>query len=116
MAQRGALAIYTEEGKRQAQESVQAYLETAGLIRQGLSRAGLTAYGGENAPYVWAKTPEGMGSWDFFDLLLDKAGVIVTPGSGFGRQGEGWFRLTSFTDRERTAEAMQRIETCLNGH
>ena len=115
MAQRGALALYSEEGKKQAQESVRAYLETAGLIRQGLSRAGLTAYGGENAPYVWAKTPDGIGSWDFFDLLLDKAGVIVTPGSGFGREGEGWFRITSFNDRARTAEAMERIKTCLNG-
>ena len=85
------------------------------LSRQGLSRAGLTAYGGENAPYVWAKTPDGIGSWDFFDLLLDKAGVIVTPGSGFGREGEGWFRITSFNDRARTAEAMERIKTCLNG-
>ena len=107
--------LRTEEGKKQAQESVRAYLETAGLIRQGLSHAGLTAYGGENAPYVWAKTPDGIGSWDFFDLLLDKAGVIVTPGSGFGREGEGWFRITSFNDRARTAEAMERIKTCLNG-
>ena len=116
LSQRAALALYTEEGRAQAQESVQAYLDTAALIRQGLERAGLKAFGGENAPYVWAKTPDGMDSWAFFDFLLREAEVIVTPGSGFGRNGEGWFRLTSFTDRTRTAEAMERIEHCLNGH
>ena len=116
LSQRAALALYTKEGRAQAQESVQAYLDTATLIRQGLERAGLKAYGGENAPYVWAKTPDGMDSWAFFDFLLQEAEVIVTPGSGFGRNGEGWFRLTSFTDRERTAEAMDRIQHCLHGH
>ena len=116
LSQRAALALYTEEGRAQAQESVQAYLDTATLIRRGLERAGLKAYGGENAPYVWAKTPDGMDSWAFFDFLLREAEVIVTPGSGFGRNGEGWFRLTSFTDRERTAEAMDRIQHCLHGH
>lgn len=116
LSQRAALALYTEEGRAQAQESVQAYLDTATLIRRGLERAGLKAYGGENAPYVWAKTPDGMDSWALFDFLLREAEVIVTPGSGFGRNGEGWFRLTSFTDRERTAEAMDRIQHCLHGH
>ena len=116
LSQRAALALYTEEGRAQARESVQAYLDTATLIRRGLERAGLKAYGGENAPYVWAKTPDGMDSWAFFDFLLREAEVIVTPGSGFGRNGEGWFRLTSFTDRERTAEAMDRIQHCLHGH
>ena len=116
LSQRAALALYTEEGRAQARESVQAYLDTAMLIRQGLERAGLKAFGGENAPYVWAKTPDGMDSWAFFDFLLREAEVIVTPGSGFGRNGEGWFRLTSFTDREQTAEAMDRIQHCLHGH
>ena len=115
LSQRGALALYSETGRRQARESVQAYLDTAALIRAGLGRAGVKAYGGENAPYVWAQAPDGMDSWDFFDFLLREAGVVVTPGSGFGRNGEGWFRITSFTDRERTAEAMERMEHCMHG-
>ena len=115
ISQRGALALYTEEGHRQASENVHTYLGTAALIREGLERAGVTAYGGENAPYVWARTPEGMTSWECFDLLLARAGVIITPGSGFGSQGEGWFRITSFNDRARTAEAMERIKNCLDG-
>ena len=115
ISQRGALAVYSDAGRRQAQESIDYYLGNARIILDGMKRAGLKASGGENAPYVWAMTPDGLGSWDFFDILLHKAGVVVTPGTGFGHAGEGHFRLTSFADRDRTEEAMDRITDCVNG-
>ena len=109
ISQRGALAIYSEEGRSETQESIRYYLDTARMIREGLAAAGIRAHGGENAPYVWARTPDGMDDWAFFDLLLREAEVVVTPGSGFGPGGKGCFRLTSFTGKERTAEAMERL-------
>lgn len=115
ISQRGALAVYSEAGRRQAEENIRYYLETARIILEGLGRAGLTASGGENAPYVWARTPEGMDSWKFFDLLLEKAGVVVTPGTGFGASGRNCFRITSFAGKEKTAEAMERLEDCIHG-
>ena len=78
-----------------------------------MQEIGLNPQGGENAPYIWAQTPSGMDSWDFFDLLLEKAQVVVTPGSGFGPAGQGYFRITSFADRQRTIEAMQRIKNVI---
>ncbi len=113
ISQRGALAIYTEEGRAQIRETIDYYLETARIIRKSMEEAGLEPQGGENAPYIWAKTPKGMTSWQFFDELLNKAAVVVTPGSGFGPAGEGYFRITSFADRDRTIEAMQRIKNIL---
>ena len=107
--QRGAAAIYTPEGRAQTRESIDYYLNNAKVIREGLSRAGLSASGGVNAPYIWLKTPDGMGSWDFFDLVLDKANVATTPGSGFGPSGEGYVRLTAFGGAEATREAVERI-------
>ena len=77
---------------------------------EALDSIGIWYTGGKNAPYIWLKCPDGMGSWEFFDLLLEKANVVGTPGSGFGKNGEGWFRLTAFGDRERTKEAMERIK------
>lgn len=115
VSQRGAYAVYTPEGREQTRESIRYYLGNAAIIREGLRRAGLRASGGENAPYVWAQTPDGMDDWEFFDALLKKAGIVVTPGSGFGQAGRGYFRLTSFADRERTIEAMDRMEHCING-
>jgi len=115
ISQRGALALYSEEGRRQAQENIRYYLDTAALIRQSLGKVGIKASGGVNAPYVWAQTPDGMDSWDFFDLMLNKAGVVVTPGTGFGKSGKTCFRLTSFCGKERSAEAMERIENCIYG-
>jgi LL-diaminopimelate aminotransferase len=115
VSQRGAYAVYTPEGREQTRESIRYYLGNAAIIREGLRRAGLRASGGENAPYVWAQTPDGMDDWEFFDALLKKAGIVVTPGSGFGQAGRGYFRLTSFADRARTIEAMDRMEHCING-
>ncbi len=113
ISQRGAEAVFSPEGKVQIRESIDAYLGTAALIREGFLQAGLQPVGGENAPYIWAHTPDGMGSWDFFDFLLEKAGVVITPGCGFGSAGEGWFRATAFANRQRTKEAMERIQHIL---
>ena len=115
LSQRGACAVYTPEGRAQTQENIRYYLGNAAIIRDALLRAGLHASGGQNAPYVWARTPDGIDDWVFFDILLHQAGVVVTPGSGFGTEGRGCFRLTSFMDRERTVEAMDRIERCIHG-
>lgn len=109
IVQRGAAAVYTPEGQEQVRRTIDFYLENARLIREGLERLGFACTGGENSPYVWLKTPNGMGSWDFFDLLLEKLNIVGTPGSGFGAQGEGYFRLTAFGSREDTIEAMERF-------
>ncbi|HEU5194021.1 MAG TPA: LL-diaminopimelate aminotransferase [Methylomirabilota bacterium] len=111
--QKGAAAIYTEEGQAQVKALVDFYMENARIIRAGLQAAGLTVYGGENAPYIWLKTPAGLSSWDFFDKLLNEAHVVGTPGSGFGPSGEGYFRLTAFGSRAQTEEAIERIKTRL---
>lgn len=113
IVQRGAAAIYTEEGQKQVHELVSYYMENARIIREGLKAAGITAYGGVNAPYIWLKTPNNMPSWDFFDLLLTKVNIVGTPGVGFGPCGEGYFRLTSFGDRENTLRAVDRIKNQL---
>ena len=110
ITQRGAEAIYTEEGRKQIKENIAYYQENAKIIRRGLQEAGFIVYGGVNAPYIWLKLPNGVKSWDFFDLLLEKANVVGTPGSGFGPHGEGYFRLTGFGSRENTIEAMERIK------
>ena len=109
IVQRGAEAIYSDEGQAQVRALVGYYMENAKIIREGLSKIGWTAYGGINAPYIWLKTPDDMKSWEFFDRLLQDANVVGTPGAGFGPCGEGCFRLTSFGDRDKTIEAMERI-------
>ncbi len=109
IVQRGAEAIYSLEGKSQIRNLVDFYMENASIIRTNLSDSGLTVYGGENAPYVWIKTPEGISSWSFFDFLLNKANVVGTPGSGFGASGEGYFRLSAFNSRDNVELAMKRI-------
>lgn len=111
--QRAAEATLTPEGKRQTGESIAYYLRNAQVIKKGLSAAGLEVYGGENAPYIWASTPEGMGSWEFFDRLLKEACVVTTPGAGFGPSGEGYIRLTAFGDAAATEEAVERIRKIL---
>ena len=111
--QRGAAAVYTEEGQRQIKETIAYYQENARVIREGLTEAGLTCFGGVNAPYIWLKTPDGMGSWEFFDKLLKEANVVTTPGAGFGPSGEGYIRLTAFGDADATKEAVARIRTML---
>lgn len=107
--QRGAEAIYTEEGKIAIRENILYYKENAKIIREALEQNGITCYGGINAPYIWLKTPNNMKSWDYFDLLLQEYNIVGTPGVGFGPSGEGYFRLTAFGDREKTIEAMKRI-------
>jgi LL-diaminopimelate aminotransferase len=104
-----AAAVYSDEGKAQVRALIDYYMENARIIRQTLSVAGFTVYGGKNAPYIWMKTADGMSSWEFFDLLLAEAHVVGTPGSGFGPSGEGYFRLSAFGSREKTEEAVQRI-------
>ncbi|MFV0636012.1 LL-diaminopimelate aminotransferase [Mitsuokella sp. WILCCON 0060] len=109
IVQRGAAAIYTEEGKKQVKELISYYMENARIIREGLKAAGLQAFGGVNAPYIWLKTPNNMSSWDFFDKLLHEVNIVGTPGAGFGPCGEGYFRLTSFGSRENTKRAVARF-------
>lgn len=110
IVQRAGEAVYSEAGRAQLKEQVAYYMENARLIKEGLSGAGYTVFGGVNAPYIWLKTPEGMTSWDFFDYLLENANVVGTPGSGFGPSGEGYFRLTAFGSLENTKAAIERIK------
>ena len=114
ITQRGAQAVYSDEGQSQIRGLVLFYLENAQLIRQALTTAGLQVYGGVNAPYVWIKAPEGTTSWDLFDKLLTQAHVVGTPGSGFGPEGEGYFRLSAFNSRENVEEAIRRITANLS--
>ncbi|MCD8314326.1 MAG: LL-diaminopimelate aminotransferase [Firmicutes bacterium] len=109
VTQRAAEAVYSEAGQREVKAHVEYYLENARIIREGLLSAGFEAYGGVNSPYVWMKTPDGVGSWEFFDALLEGCAVVGTPGAGFGAEGEGYFRLTSFGSRENTKRALSRI-------
>jgi LL-diaminopimelate aminotransferase len=111
--QAAAAAVYSEEGKKQIKEMISYYMENARIIREGLTAAGYKVFGGVNAPYIWLKTPDNMGSWEFFDKLLKNANVVGTPGAGFGANGEGYFRLTAFGDRENTKKAVERIRTRL---
>ncbi|MCI9361865.1 MAG: LL-diaminopimelate aminotransferase [Hungatella sp.] len=108
--QKAAMAVYSEEGKAQIKGQVAYYMRNAKAIYDGLKEAGYEVYGGVNAPYIWLKVPEGKTSWDFFDYLLEKAGVVGTPGSGFGPSGEGYFRLTAFGTYENTVAALERIK------
>jgi LL-diaminopimelate aminotransferase len=107
--QRGAEAVYSEEGKRQTKDTIQYYMDNAKIIREGLKSAGYEVYGGKNAPYIWLKTPNGLDSWGFFDKLLYGYSVVGTPGAGFGPSGEGYFRLTAFGSRQNTEKAIGRI-------
>jgi len=114
IVQRGAAAVYTDEGRRQVRALIDFYMDNARIIREGLEAVGLTVYGGRNAPYLWVKTPRGLSSWEFCARLLNDAHVVGTPGSGFGPSGEGYLRLTAFGSREQTAEAVERIKTRLS--
>ncbi len=110
IVQRAGEAIYSEEGMKEIDQLVGYYMENARMIREGLTEAGFTCYGGVDAPYIWMKTPDHMTSWDFFDFLLEKANVVGTPGSGFGPSGEGYFRLTAFGTHENTKAALERFK------
>lgn len=108
--QRAGEAVYSPEGKAQLKEQVAYYMNNAKVIKEGLQSAGYTVSGGVNAPYIWLKTPDKMTSWEFFDYLLENANVVGTPGSGFGPNGEGYFRLTAFGSYENTLAAIERIK------
>ncbi|MDE5813684.1 MAG: LL-diaminopimelate aminotransferase, partial [Muribaculaceae bacterium] len=109
ISQRAAEAVYSPEGRRQIMETVEYYMENARMMRDALSSAGYETAGGVDSPYIWLKTPDGMTSWDFFDHLLKAHGIVGTPGSGFGAEGEGYLRLTAFNTHEATREALARI-------
>ncbi len=109
--QRAGEAVYSKEGKEQTKEQIARYMKNAKEIRRTLSDMGYTVFGGVNAPYIWLQTPDGMKSWDFFDVLLQKANVVGTPGSGFGPSGEGYFRLTAFGTADNTKKALERIRS-----
>ena len=110
VTQKGAEAVYSEEGQKEINNNIKYYLENAKIIRKGLIDVGFTVYGGINAPYIWLKVPDKYTSWEFFDKLLYEVGVVGTPGSGFGPSGEGYFRLTAFGSKENTIEAIERIK------
>ena len=113
ITQRGAEAIYTPEGKEQVKAHIQYYMNNARIMKHALTSIGLKNTGGEDAPYLWVKAPDGMSSWKFFEKLLYEAQVVTTPGVGFGPSGEGYLRLTAFGEKERIQEAMQRLCRCL---
>ena len=109
----GAAAVFTKEGMQQVRTAIAYYKENANIICATLEELSIPYTGGKNSPYVWLKCPNNMKSWDFFDFLLEKAHVVGTPGEGFGKNGEGFFRLTAFGNRERTIEAMERMKAAL---
>ncbi|MHC4928369.1 MAG: LL-diaminopimelate aminotransferase [Planctomycetota bacterium] len=109
ITQKGAAAVYSPEGKRQIQKTIDLYMSNADMMREALTQQGYVVYGGEHAPYIWVHTPKGVDSWAFFDLLINKANVVGTPGAGFGAAGEGYFRLSAFNDPDKVKEAMDRI-------
>ena len=113
VVQRAAEAALSDEGQAQCREAIAYYMENAGIIGEVLKEKGIEFTGGENSPYLWLKCPNGMGSWEFFDFLLNNAQVVGTPGAGFGDAGEGYFRLTSFGSRESTLEAADRLRKLL---
>ena len=116
ISQCAAAAIYTPEGKQQIQATIDYYMENAQKMLSTLRRLGYEVYGGENAPYIWLKTPDGTTSWQFFEALLYGANVVCTPGVGFGPSGEGYVRFTAFGSHETTAEALTRIENWTKSH
>ena len=109
IVQRGAEAVYSIEGKKELRSLIDFYMDNAKIMKNKLQTAGYKVYGGDNAPYIWIKVPDQMTSWDFFDFLLQKVGVVGTPGSGFGLSGEGYFRLSAFNSRSNVIDAMERI-------
>ena len=113
IVQRGAAAVFTEEGMAQIQENLGYYQENARILSEALDELGIWYTGGKNSPYIWLKCPNGMDSWEFFDYLLENANVVGTPGAGFGKNGKNFFRLTAFGDREQTIEAVERIKKLL---
>ncbi len=113
IVQRGAEAVFTPEGMREIQANLDYYRKNAAVIAAALDEAGVWYCGGKNSPYIWLRCPGGMGSWEFFDWLLDTARIVGTPGEGFGPCGKGYFRLTAFGDAARTQQAAERLKAAL---
>ncbi len=111
LIQKGAAAVFTEEGQKQVRQTLAYYRKNAEIMTAAFDEMGIWYTGGKNSPYVWINCPANMGSWEFFDLLLNEIGVVGTPGAGFGKNGEGFFRLTAFGNHENTAEAMSLIKS-----
>jgi LL-diaminopimelate aminotransferase len=107
--QRGAEALYSPEGRKQVRGLIDHYMGNAKILREGATAAGLKVFGGQNAPYIWVKTPQGVTSWQMFDRMLNELNVVITPGSGFGAQGEGYFRISAFNSRENAEEVARRL-------
>ncbi len=114
IVQRGAAAVFTEEGVAQVQENLNYYRENARILSEAMDELGIWYTGGKNSPYIWFKCPNDMNSWNFFDYLLENANVVGTPGAGFGENGKNFFRLTAFGDRDKTLEAVERIKKLLS--
>ncbi len=110
VVQRGAEALYSQEGKAQVRALVEHYMSNAQILREGARKAKLKVYGGKNAPYIWVRTPKGVTSWQAFDKILGEAQVVITPGSGFGSKGEGFFRISAFNSRANAEEVAQRLQ------
>jgi LL-diaminopimelate aminotransferase len=114
IAQAGALAALSTAGQKESKEKLIAYyMDNAAIIKEGLSKLGFKVFGGENAPYIWVKTPSNLSSWEFFNKLLEEAHVVATPGCGFGMQGEGYVRFSAFGDKREVKKAMQSIKSNL---
>lgn len=111
--QRAAAAVFSADGKRQVQDLIRDYLGNAALLREAFQQAGFEVFGGVNAPYLWVACPEGKSSWEMFDMILEKAQVVITPGSGFGPAGEGYIRVSAFNSREKVEEVCRRIQLVL---
>ena len=111
LIQKCAAAVYTPEGQKELAEILDSYKSCARFLLEGLKKLGWTVFGGLNSPYIWCKTPRNLSSWDFFDLVLEKAQVICVPGSGFGRRGEGFVRLSAFAGSDNLAESLLRLKS-----
>jgi LL-diaminopimelate aminotransferase len=109
IVQRAAEAVFSPEGRKQTAEQVAYYMANARRLREGLAAAGFACFGGEHAPYIWLRTPDGLSSWDCFDRLLSETHVVSTPGAGFGAAGEGYVRISAFNSRENVEQAVVRI-------
>ena len=111
--QKGAAAVFTDEGQKQVHENLDYYIQNARVISDAFDKMEIWYTGGKNSPYIWLKCPNGMGSWEYFDFLLKNAGVVGTPGEGFGKNGEGFFRLTAFNTHENTVKAVEKIKSVM---
>jgi LL-diaminopimelate aminotransferase len=109
--QRGAEALYSPEGARQCRSLIEHYMGNAKILREAAENAGLDVFGGVNAPYIWVKTPDALTSWQMFDRMLQELNVVITPGAGFGAQGEGYIRISAFNSRENANEVARRLHT-----